>query len=76
MTEKKNTHGGRRPNQTGRPRIPEDQKKITLPIYVPAWIVEAVGGKAEAKRIAAEAIVSHAKTQQYAADDQHPNRTQ
>lgn len=62
MTEKKNTHGGRRDNQTGRPRIPEDQKKVQLTVYVPVKDVDAVGGKAEAKRIAAEAIYEQSKT--------------
>ncbi len=61
MTKKKNTHGGRRDNQTGRPPKPPDQKKIQLTVYVRVKDVEVVGGPAEAKKIAAEAIYSQSK---------------
>jgi hypothetical protein len=39
-----NTHGGRRPNQTGRPAKPPDQKRIKVAITLPPDLHQRTAG--------------------------------
>jgi hypothetical protein len=65
--------GGRRPNQTGRPRLPEDQKKRTRVVRVPANldpkalinIADDLRTTLEAYKAQAEQAKANSKTKDY-----------
>lgn len=61
MKEKKSTHGGTRPNQTGRPPIPIDQKKTTISFYITPANLKFISEQPEGRSGYLNALIEKAR---------------